>query len=60
MTEFDQYRTRRMLGEPAGDDYGAELVVKAVQLAALFDKTPASPAEARECLRLKGADRVAF
>ena len=26
----------------------------------LFDKTPASPAEAREYLRLKGADRVAF
>jgi uncharacterized protein (DUF849 family) len=38
----------------------AELVVKAVQLAGLFDKTPASPAEAREYLRLKGADRVAF
>ena len=38
----------------------AELVVKAVQLAGLFDKAPASPAEAREYLRLKGADRVAF
>jgi 3,5-dioxohexanoate:acetyl-CoA acetone transferase len=38
----------------------AELVTKAVTLAELFDKTPASPAEAREYLRLKGADRVAF
>jgi uncharacterized protein (DUF849 family) len=37
-----------------------ELVVKAVDLAELFDKRPASPAEAREYLRLKGADRVAF
>ena len=38
----------------------AELVGTAVQLADLFDKTPASPVEAREFLRLKGADRVAF
>jgi uncharacterized protein (DUF849 family) len=38
----------------------AELVVKAVGLAELFDKRPASPAEAREYLRLKGADKVAF
>lgn len=33
---------------------------QAVQLAGLFDQAPASPAEAREYLRLKGADRVAF
>jgi uncharacterized protein (DUF849 family) len=38
----------------------AELVTKAITLAELFDKTPASPAEAREYLRLKGADHVAF
>ena len=38
----------------------AELVATAVQLTGLFDKTPASPAEAREYLRLMGADRVAF
>ena len=29
MTEFDQHRTRWVVGEPAGDDYGAKLVVKA-------------------------------
>jgi len=38
----------------------AELVTKAVTLAELFDKTPATPAEAREYLRLKCADHVVF
>ncbi len=52
----DNLRVRRT----ARAKTNAELVVKAVQLAGLFDKTPASPAEAREYLRLKGADRVAF
>lgn len=52
----DNLRVRRT----ARAKTNAELVVKAVQLAVLFDKTPASPAEAREYLRLKGADRVAF
>ena len=52
----DNLRVRR----PARAKTNAELVAKAVQLADLFDKTPASPAEAREYLRLKGADRVAF
>jgi uncharacterized protein (DUF849 family) len=52
----DNLRVRRT----ARAKTNAELVGKAVQLAGLFDKTPASPAEAREYLRLKGADRVAF
>jgi uncharacterized protein (DUF849 family) len=52
----DNLRVRRT----ARAKTNAELVVKAVQLAGLFDKAPASPAEAREYLRLKGADRVAF
>jgi uncharacterized protein (DUF849 family) len=38
----------------------AELVSKAVTLAAHFDRTPATPAEARERLGLKGAHAVAF
>ena len=29
MAEFDQYRTRRVVGETAGDDHGAKLVVEA-------------------------------
>lgn len=52
----DNLRVRRT----ARAKTNAELVAKAVQLTGLFDKTPASPAEAREYLRLKGADRVAF
>ena len=54
-----EYHKYAILGT-LGLKTNAELVVKAVQLAGLFDKTPASPAEAREYLRLKGADRVAF
>jgi uncharacterized protein (DUF849 family) len=38
----------------------AELVEKAVQLAALFDREPATPAEAREFFGLKGLDAVAY
>jgi 3,5-dioxohexanoate:acetyl-CoA acetone transferase len=38
----------------------AELVVKAVQLAALFDREPASPDEARAFFGLKGLDAVGF
>jgi len=52
----DNLRVRR----PTRARTNAELVAKAVQLADLFDRTPATPAEAREYLRLKGADRVAF
>jgi uncharacterized protein (DUF849 family) len=38
----------------------AELVEKAVQLAALFDREPATPDEAREFFGLKGLDAVAY
>jgi uncharacterized protein (DUF849 family) len=38
----------------------AELVEKAVQLAALFDREPATPTEAREFFGLKGLDAVAY
>lgn len=38
----------------------AELVEKAVSLAAMFDRTPASPDEAREFFGLKGQNAVAF
>lgn len=38
----------------------AELVQKVAQLAALFDRTPATPDEARRYLGLKGAEAVAF
>lgn len=38
----------------------AELVDKAVTLAALFDRTPATPNDAREYLGLKGADQVGY
>ncbi|ORX15683.1 3-ketoacyl-ACP reductase [Mycolicibacterium wolinskyi] len=38
----------------------AELVQKVAQLAALFDRTPATPDEARQYLGLKGAGAVAF
>ncbi|MBN9107482.1 MAG: 3-keto-5-aminohexanoate cleavage protein [Pseudonocardia sp.] len=46
----DNLRVRR--GEQAKSN--ADLVVKVVELAALFDRTPASPAEAREFLGLRG------
>jgi uncharacterized protein (DUF849 family) len=38
----------------------SDLVEKAVELAALFDRTPASPAEARAYLGLKGSDDTDF
>jgi uncharacterized protein (DUF849 family) len=38
----------------------AELVAKAVKLAALFDREPASPDEARAFFGLKGLDAVAY
>jgi uncharacterized protein (DUF849 family) len=38
----------------------AELVEKAVALAALFDREPATPDEAREFFGLKGLDKVAY
>lgn len=38
----------------------AELVEKAVSLAAHFDRRPATPDEAREALGLKGRAAVAF
>ncbi|MCV7066140.1 3-keto-5-aminohexanoate cleavage protein [Mycolicibacterium farcinogenes] len=38
----------------------AQLVQKVAQLAALFDRAPATPAEARRYLGLKGAEAVAF
>jgi uncharacterized protein (DUF849 family) len=38
----------------------AELVEKAVQLAALFDREPATPDEAREFFGLKGLDAVSY
>ena len=38
----------------------AELVTKAVALADLLDRRPATPDEARDLLRLKGRDAVAF
>jgi uncharacterized protein (DUF849 family) len=38
----------------------ADLVAKAVALAAHFDRTPATPTEARDLLGLKGAHAVAF
>ncbi|RZL62496.1 MAG: 3-keto-5-aminohexanoate cleavage protein, partial [Rhodococcus sp. (in: high G+C Gram-positive bacteria)] len=38
----------------------ADLVTKAVELAALFDRSPASPAEARTRLGLKGNEHVGF
>ena len=38
----------------------ADLVEKAVELSALFDRTPASPAEARAYLGLKGSDDTDF
>jgi uncharacterized protein (DUF849 family) len=41
-------------------DSNAELVEKAVRLAALFDREPATPAEAREFFGLKGIDAVAY
>ncbi|ODU01380.1 MAG: 3-ketoacyl-ACP reductase [Pseudonocardia sp. SCN 72-86] len=47
----DNLRVRR--GEQAKSN--ADLVTKVVDLAALFDRTPASPAEAREYLGLRGS-----
>jgi uncharacterized protein (DUF849 family) len=38
----------------------AELVEKAVALAELFDREPATPEEARETFELKGRAAVAF
>jgi uncharacterized protein (DUF849 family) len=38
----------------------AELVAKVALLAEQFDRRPASPAEAREMLGLKGAGAVGF
>jgi uncharacterized protein (DUF849 family) len=38
----------------------ADLVAKAAMLAEQFDRRPATPAEARETLRLKGAGAVGF
>ncbi|WP_226344268.1 3-keto-5-aminohexanoate cleavage protein [Agilicoccus flavus] len=52
----DNMRVRRR----ENADSNAVLVDKAVAMAALFDREPATPAEARERLGLKGADQVAF
>jgi uncharacterized protein (DUF849 family) len=52
----DNLRVRRRAA--AGSN--ADLVRKVVTMAELFDREPASPAEARERLGLKGADAVAF
>ncbi len=52
----DNLRLRRR--DMAGSN--ADLVTKAVELAALFDKSPASPAEAREVLGLKGSADTDF
>jgi uncharacterized protein (DUF849 family) len=52
----DNLRVRR--SAPARDN--AELVEKVVQLAALFDRVPATPSRARELLGLKGSANVAF
>ena len=41
-------------------DTNAELVEKAVNLAAMFDREPATPDEAREAFGLKGRTAVAF
>jgi uncharacterized protein (DUF849 family) len=38
----------------------AELVAKAVELAAIFDRPPATPDQAREFFALKGRDAVAY
>ncbi|HSE70318.1 MAG TPA: 3-keto-5-aminohexanoate cleavage protein [Nocardioidaceae bacterium] len=52
----DNLRVRHR--EPAGSN--VDLVEKVVSLAALFDREPATPDEARHRLGLKGADAVAF
>ncbi|MDQ7904654.1 3-keto-5-aminohexanoate cleavage protein [Phytohabitans sp. ZYX-F-186] len=52
----DNLRVRRR--EPAQSN--VDLVEKAVSLAAMFDREPATPQEARQRLCLKGADAVAF
>ncbi|MBY4130134.1 3-keto-5-aminohexanoate cleavage protein [Rhodococcus fascians] len=52
----DNLRVRRTEVAKSNTD----LVVKAVELAALFDRTPASPAEARSRLGLKGNEHVGF
>lgn len=52
----DNLRVRR--DETA--DSNVALVEKVVELAAMFDRTPATPDEARRRLGLKGADGVAF
>jgi uncharacterized protein (DUF849 family) len=52
----DNLRVSR--GEQATSN--ADLVRKAVAMAEMFDRTPATPAEARAALGLKGTDDVAF
>lgn len=52
----DNLRVRRR--ESAGSN--VDLVEKVVSLAALFDRDPATPEEARQRLGLKGTDAVAF
>jgi uncharacterized protein (DUF849 family) len=52
----DNLRVRR--DEKAGSNVA--LVDKVVELAAMFDRTPATPDEARQILGLKGLDDVAF
>jgi hypothetical protein len=43
VTEFDQYRARRVFGEPARDDHGAKLVVKATVFSFGHDANPSPP-----------------
>ena len=43
-----------------GASSNAELVEKAVELSAFFDRQPATPDEARQLLGLKGRDKVGF
>lgn len=52
----DNLRVRRDEQAPSN----AALVDKVVELAATFDRRPATPNEARQCLGLKGIDDVAF
>jgi uncharacterized protein (DUF849 family) len=52
----DDLRVRRR--EAAASN--ADLVTKAVDLAAMFDKTPATPGEARAVLGLRGTSDLGF
>lgn len=52
----DNLRTRRNTRATSN----ADLVEKVVELAALFDRRPATPAQARERLGLKGPHKVGF